>query len=65
MRQAPPSPSTKPSRSLSNGRLAVAGSSFRVDIAFMLGKAAIVSPVIAASEPPVTIASAMPSMIMR
>ena len=60
---APPSPSTKPSRSLSNGRLAPAGSSLRVDIAFMLAKAATVRPVIAASEPPEIIASATPSRI--
>ena len=35
---APPSPSTKPSRSLSNGRLAVSGESLRVESAFMFGE---------------------------
>ena len=41
------------------------GSSLRVDSAFMLAKPAIVRPVIAASDPPVTMTSASPSRIMR
>ena len=57
---APPSASTKPSRSLSNGRLAVSGESFLVERALMLENAATVSPVMDASAPPVTIASARP-----
>jgi hypothetical protein len=51
--QAPaPSPITKPSRVASKGRLAVSGSSFRVDMAFMAPKPATVSGVMVASEPP-------------
>ena len=55
-----PSPITKPSRSLSNGRDAFSGSSLRVDSAFMLEKPAIASGVTAASAPPVIIMSAAP-----
>ena len=54
---------TKPSRSLSNGRLAVCGSSLRSDSAFMLAKLAIASGVIAASDPPATMTSALFSRI--
>src|SRR6266480_7658769 len=55
---AAPSPITKPSRSRSNGRLAVLGSSLRSDSAFMFAKLASARGVIAASEPPATITSA-------
>src|SRR5213592_846861 len=58
-----PSPITKPSRSLSNGRLAVLGSSLRSDNAFMFAKLASASGVIAASDPPATITSALFSRI--
>jgi hypothetical protein len=56
---------TNPSRSLSKGREAVVGSSLRVESAFMLPKPAMARPVIAASAPPATIASASPSAIRR
>ena len=56
---------TKPSRSLSNGRLAVAGSSLRSESAFMLAKLASASGVIAASAPPAIIRSASPCWMMR
>ena len=54
---------TNPSRSLSNGRLAVAGSSLRSDRAFMLAKLATARGVIAASAPPAIITSAWPFRI--
>ena len=60
---AAPSPITKPSRSLSNGRLAVVGSSLRSDSAFMFAKLAIERGVIAASDPPATMTSALLSRI--
>ena len=47
-----PSPSTKPSRSLSHGRLAVAGSSLRVESARGAAKPPTPSGLIVASEPP-------------
>ena len=50
MTTAAPSPITKPSRSLSNGRLAVFGSSFRSDSAFMFAKLASASGVIPLAE---------------
>lgn len=55
-----PSPITKPSRSLSNGRQAVAGSSLRLESAFITMKPAMPTGVIAASEPPATTMSASP-----
>src|SRR6185436_12809431 len=58
-----PSPSTKPSRSLSNGRLACAGSSLRVDSAFIAANPPMPSGVIAASAPPAIIASVSPMRI--
>ena len=60
-----PSPITKPSRSLSNGRLAVAGSSLRNDRALALANPATPKGVIADSAPPQTIASALPSWSKR
>ena len=63
-RTAAPSPSTKPSRPLSHGREAAAGSSLRLDSAIMLPKAAIGSGWMAASVPPTTTTSARPSRIM-
>ena len=63
-RTAAPSPSTKPSRPLSHGREAAAGSSLRLDSAIMLPKAAIGSGCTAASVPPTTTTSARPSRIM-
>ena len=55
-----PSPMTKPSRSLSNGRLARSGSSLRVDSARIAPNPPTPIGVIAASEPPAIIASASP-----
>src|SRR5713101_6859027 len=54
----PATASTNPSRSLSNGRLAVAGSSLRSESAFMLAKLATATGVIAASAPPAMTMSA-------
>ena len=54
-----PSARTNPSRSRSNGRLAVSGESFRVDSAFIRAKPDSPIGVMAASLPPVTITSAM------
>ena len=53
-----PSPITKPSRSLSNGRLARSGSSLRVDSARMAAKPPTPMGVMADSEPPAIITSA-------
>src|SRR5947208_13545307 len=50
----------KPSRSLSNGRQALSGSSFRVDNARMAANPPTPIGVMAASEPPAIIASASP-----
>ena len=58
-----PSPSTNPSRSLSNGRLARSGSSLRDDRARMAAKPPIPIAQTAASEPPAIITSA-PSRLM-
>ncbi len=55
-----PSPITKPSRRASNGREMPAS-----DIASSAPKAAVASGVSAASEPPVTTASASPDWIAR
>src|SRR4029450_12537415 len=61
-----PSPHTKPSRFASNGRMALVGSSLRVDIAFMEQKPAIVSGMTMASDPPAIITSASPRwMILK
>ena len=60
-----PSPSTKPSRPVSQGRLAVAGSSFRVDRALADAKPPIASGVTVDSAPPQTIMSASPYSIIR
>ncbi len=55
-----PSPSTKPSRSRSHGRLARCGSSLRSDSALTEQKPPSPSGVVAISPPPATIASASP-----
>src|SRR5438067_1683409 len=55
-----PSPTMKPSRSLSNGRLAFCGSSLRVDSARIAPKPPMPIGVIAASDPPAIITSAAP-----
>ena len=60
-----PSPSTKPSRSLSHGRLAVAGSSLRVDSARAAQKPPMPSGETVDSAPPATITSASPYSMMR
>src|ERR1035437_7562332 len=65
MRMPAPSPTTKPSRSLSNGRQAWVGSSLRVERAFMAAKPATPSGVMEASVPPAIIASASPRSMMR
>ena len=61
MRIPAPSPDTKPSRSLSKGRLAPWGSSLRVDIAFMALNPPMPSSVMVASAPPAMMASARPA----
>ena len=61
---AAPSPSTKPSRPLSNGLEARCGSSFRADSARMAAKAAMFSGRIAASVPPAITMSARPVLII-
>src|SRR5580765_5254559 len=53
-----PSPMTKPSRSLSNGRLAFCGASLRVDRARIAPNPPTPIGVIAASDPPAIITSA-------
>ncbi len=58
-----PSPSTKPSRFLSNGREARCGSSLRVDIARICAKPAMLSGWMHASVPPTTTMSARSSAI--
>src|SRR5271154_4512419 len=60
-----PSPMTKPSRSLSHGRLARAGSSLRVESARMAANPPTPMGVMAASEPPAIITSASPCWMMR
>ena len=57
-RAAAPSPRTKPSRPLSNGREARSGSSLRVDIARIAAKPAIGSGCTHASAPPTSTTSA-------
>ena len=59
-RMAAPSAQTKPSRSLSNGRLAFVGSSLRVESARMTQKLASPSSLMPASVPPVSMTSARP-----
>ena len=59
-----PSPSTKPSRPLSNGREARSGSSFLVDIAPIRANAPTFNAMIAASVPPAITTSARPERIM-
>ena len=56
---------TKPSRPASNGRLAWAGSSLRVDIARMIAKAPKQSGASGASAPPAIITSASPRTMAR
>ena len=60
-----PSPNTKPSRSLSQGREAVAGSSLRVDRARAAAKPPTPRAEMVDSEPPATITSASPYWIKR
>jgi hypothetical protein len=55
-----PSPMMKPSRCLSNGRLARSGASLRVDSARIEPKPPTLIGVMAASEPPASMASASP-----
>ena len=59
-----PSPRTKPSRSRSQGRDAVAGSSLRVESARIAAKPPTASGVTTASEPPAIITSASPRRMM-
>src|SRR2546423_2527748 len=59
-----PSPSTNPSRALSNGRDAASGSSLRVDIARIAANPAIGSGWMTASVPPATTMSARPARRM-
>ena len=59
-----PSPITKPSRSLSKGREAFSGSSFRNDRALRAQKPASPRGVTVASVPPVRITSASPYWIV-
>ena len=58
IRHPAPSPITKPSRSTSNGREALAGSSILVERAFMAANPAMLMVLRAASEPPAMITSA-------
>ena len=60
-----PSLRTKPSRSLSNGRLAAGGSSLRIDRARAEMKPPRPIGVMAASEPPVTMTSAWSCWMAR
>jgi len=64
-REAAPSAITKPSRSRSNGRLAAAGLSLRVDNARIATKPPTPKEVIAAPAPPVIAASRYPARIIR
>src|SRR3954469_8722898 len=59
-----PSPMMKPSRSLSNGRLAWEGSALRVDSARNWPKPLRLIGVIAASDPPAIIADASPGRMI-
>ena len=60
-----PSPITKPSRSRSQGRLALVGSSFRVESARAWLNPPTAVGVWAISEPPATTTSASPYWIVR
>ena len=60
-----PSLSTKPSRSLSNGRLARSGSSLRLLSAFIASNPEMPSATADASLPPATNASASPNLMIR
>ena len=62
---ADPSLKTNPSLSLSQGRLAISGSSFRDDSAFIAAKPAIVVGEVDFSAPPANIASTSPAAIIR
>ncbi len=63
---APASPNTKPSRSLSNGRHAPAGSSLLVDITMRIwAKPAIGTASMRCSTPPQIAMSASPSTMLR
>ena len=64
IRMPEPSPSTKPSRSLSNGRLARVGSSLRCDRARKAANPPTPIGHTAASVPPVIIASAAPRLMI-
>src|SRR5688572_30170807 len=64
-RMPAPSPSTKPSRSLSHGRDARVGSSLRVDIAFIEQKPPTDVGEEPRSAPPAIITPASPYWIMR
>src|SRR3954471_22460246 len=59
-----PSPMMKPSRSLSNGRLACEGSALRVDSARNWPNPLRLIGVIAASDPPAIIADASPRLMI-
>src|SRR6266513_1187219 len=61
----PPSLSTKPSRSLSHGRLASVGASLRVESAFAWPKLPSPQRVVATSPPPAIIRSASPYWMLR
>src|SRR3977135_2921717 len=61
----PPSLSTKPSRSLSHGRLASAGASLRVESAFAGPRPPSPQRVVAISPPPAIIRSASPYWMVR
>ncbi len=63
-RNAAPSPMTKPSRSTSNGRDALAGSGLLVSAPIRV-KAAMHTGLTQASVPPATTSSAVPSRTMR
>src|SRR5215470_1909580 len=66
IRMPAPSPTTKPSRSASKGRLAVAASSLRVERAFIDANPPTPIGVMVASVPPQIIISAAPrSMILK
>src|ERR1035438_6953248 len=60
-----PSPMTKPSRSLSNGREACLGSSLRVLMAFIAQKPPMPTDTTDASAPPANITDASPILIAR
>src|SRR5438093_911182 len=60
MTRPPPSPQTNPSRAASKGRDALAGSSLRVDMAFIWQNPAMQSGMMMASAPPAIMTSASP-----